>query len=90
MTDEAEQLQLVLDALTAANAFPQTLDGVKRLPTPPRRYTEVSVVRRYGGTFRVAGGSSTSAWRILTRAVALTEDDAREIRRRCTGGYPRV
>ena len=82
MTDEATQLQLVLDALTAANAFPYTLDAVKRQVTPPKRYTEVSVVRRFGGTPRVAGGSSVTGWRILTRAVALTEDDAREVRRR--------
>lgn len=82
MTDESAQLDLVVAALDAAGAFPHTLGDLARLSVPPNYYTEVTVTRRFGGEQRNGGGAGTTGWRITTRAVAKTEGNAREMRRR--------
>lgn len=85
MSDEATQLQAVMDALTAANAFPMTVDQLQRNPTGrPKRYTEVAVTSRAIGNPQRGAQDGMDGWRILTRTVALTEDDAREVRKRYT------
>lgn len=84
MTDEAAQLTAVKEFLTTAQAFPYSLGDLSRMAVPPKRYTEVTVSRVFGGEARVDGFKSTTSWRITTRAVAMTEDDAREIRRRAS------
>lgn len=83
-TTEADQVAAVVAALSAANAFPHTLGDLARLSVLPDYYNEVTVSPVYVGSFDSAGGAVVDAWRITTRAVAKTEDNAREMRRRAT------
>jgi len=75
-------MDAVVAALTAANAHPYTLDDIKQMATAPAYYTEVTVSRRFGGERRGGNASGSTGWRVTTRAVAKTEENAREMRRR--------
>lgn len=83
---EQEQLDAVVAALTAANAAPHTLGDLARLSIPPDYYNEVTVTPTYIGTYDAAGAPVVDGWRITTRAVAKTEGNAREMRRRAAAG----
>ena len=37
--------------------------------TPPAKYVEVTVSRRFGGTRRSSGNTATGGWRITTRVI---------------------
>lgn len=53
-----------------------------RLDKRPTMYNEVLLMEKLSGV-RLAGGRMTAgAWRLLTRAVAESEDNAEEMRRR--------
>lgn len=81
MSDEATQLALVVAALDAAGAVPHTVDELQRMSSRPAYYCEVNVTRRFGGNPRGGRAPSPAGWRITTREVAQTENNAREVRR---------
>lgn len=76
-------LDAVIAALTAANAAPFTLGDLARRTVPPDYYNEVVVTPMYIGVYDAAGMPLVDGWRISTRAVAKTEGNAIEMRRRC-------
>ncbi|GAB3776771.1 hypothetical protein FB382_004394 [Nocardioides ginsengisegetis] len=91
---EEQHATAVMAALTAANAVPLSLSEITRRIADPARYgalpkfyTEVTVTRRFNGDgARSGGGSGVRLVRITTRAVAETEANAREMRRRTSDG----
>lgn len=64
---EALHIAAVMAALTAAGAHPYEYGQV---PKPfPKRYTEVTVSRRFGGNPRATSRSSVDGWRVTTREI---------------------
>lgn len=81
---ESTHLAAVVAALTATGAIPYDLGKVPGTTgnpgTLPARYTEVSVMRRFGGNPRSTSQSGVEGYRITTRAVADSAANARNLR----------
>lgn len=81
---ESTHLTAVLAALTTAGAIPYDIGRVPGTTgnpgTLPARYTEVSVMRRFGGNPRQTSQSGVEGYRIATRAVADSAANARNLR----------
>ncbi len=87
MSSEQQNVTAIIAALNTptpalgANAY--TLSGLKALGTAkPASYTEVVVCERVVDGGRFGGASDIEAWRVITRAVASVENNAREMRNR--------
>lgn len=76
---EAEHLDAVLDALKALKAEPYTIQQAKRLSALPLKYNQVTVERRYGGTYRCSATTSRRGFRIFVRSLGRTEDGAEKM-----------
>lgn len=87
---EDDVVTAVSAALTTTNAAPYTLGDLARLTVPPAFYNEVTVTPMFVAANDAAGMPVVGAWRITTRAVAKTEGNAREMRRRATVGLQGV
>lgn len=71
--------------LEAANAEPMSLSEIKaaeKAGTLPTAYTELYVSERYTAPVLIGGWSTLRAWRVQTRAVATSENNARTMRDR--------
>ena len=86
MSTEQQNVNAIIAALNTpspalgANAF--TLSEIKKMTTRPAQYTEVVVCERVVTEGRFGGASDGEAWRVITRAVATVENNAREMRNR--------
>ena len=81
---ESSHTAAVTTALSTGGAVPHDLDKVPGSTgnpgTLPPYYTEVSVMRRFGGNPRVTTQSGVQGYRITTRAVANSAANARNMR----------
>lgn len=84
MTSEQQNVEAILAALNtptaAAGANAYTLGQLKAMASPPTFYTEVVIAERVVEGGRLGGRSDIEAWRIVTRAVATVEENARLMR----------
>jgi hypothetical protein len=81
---EANDLKALIAAAAKAPAY--DLDDIKALPSPPARYVEVYLTRRFGGPLR---GDSRDAElrRLSTRVVADTVTNGRLIEDRIADAF---
>ena len=86
---ETEQAAAIQAALTAALAPAVGVYEYDKVPgangnqgTEPRKYATFSLARRYTEGRRGSGEVTSPGFRLVTRAIAKSVDDAREIRRR--------
>lgn len=77
---EQEHFDAVVAALTAANARPYDYDSLPA--STVTSYTLVTVSDRFGGTPRMTAQIGTRGVRVTVRAVGITADNAREMRKR--------
>lgn len=77
---EQEHFDAVMAVLEAAQARPYDYDTTP--PTGVSGYTLVTVSDRFGGAQRLTSQIGTRGVRIAVRAVGITADNAREMRRR--------
>lgn len=77
---EQEHFDAVVAALTAAQARPYDYDTLP--PTSVTAYTLVTVTDRFGGVQRATSQIGTRGVRVTVRAVGITADNAREMRKR--------
>lgn len=71
--------------LETADATPLSLADIKRREQKndlPAAYTELYLSERFTSPVLVGGRSTLRAWRVQTRAVATTEENARVMRER--------
>lgn len=80
MTHEAEQMTAVMALLEAGGALPYTIQDAKRVSVLPPAYSEVVIMRRYGGVFR-NGMTRARGYRVTVRACGRTYEQAVEMRR---------
>lgn len=83
--DERAHAAVVVEALDGPLGQWQAFD-VDELPADlPPIYVEVYVSRRFGAPLRPCGARQGSAWRLRTRAVGRTVDEARAARHAVAG-----
>jgi len=83
MATEKEHQAAVEALLTSLGAVPLALGAVPS--TPPDWYTEVGVVRRYGGEQRMSGLRDGQLYRITARQVAKMLPNAQNLRAKSAG-----
>lgn len=77
---EQEHFNAVMAVLNAAQARPYDYDTLPA--STVTAYTLVTVTDRFGGVVRNDGRIGTRGVRVTVRAVGITADNAREMRRR--------
>lgn len=86
MSSEQQNVTAIIAALNTPTltdgARAYTLYDLKQMATRPTSYTEVVVCERVITEGRFGGASDVEAWRVITRAVATVESNAREMRNR--------
>lgn len=80
---EQAHVDAVVAKINAVDGRAYTIDALTRMKVPPTPYNEVYVMRRLGDTpDRLGALSQTTQWRVITRAVAQTFEDAQVMRDR--------
>lgn len=91
MATEEQHAAAIFATLDAAGARPYDVDELKALKKLPNYYTEVTLSRRFGGgPRRQSAQEGTESYRVLTRYVAETVSNARELRRRTRAAFQDV
>lgn len=78
MPNEQAHSDAVVALLTTLGALPYDLGDIPA--TPPERYTEVTVTRRFGGEQRFSGLRDGQLFRITARQVAKVYQNAQNLR----------
>lgn len=80
MSTEDQHVTAVLAALTALDAVPFTIQGLKRIQTKPLEYSEVHVDPRAGGVNRSTATTTRTGYYLTVKCFGRTDDGARRMR----------